>query len=54
MTLHFAIKRNFLLKRAIWNAVMELDRTKHSFRSKQVEKIKNDLLKALLDDMDII
>ncbi len=29
---------------------MELDRTKNSFRSKQVEKIKNDLIEVLLDE----
>ncbi len=44
------IIRENQLKRAIWDAVMELDRTKHSFRSKQIEKIKKDLMKVLLDE----
>ncbi len=46
------MNRENQLKRAIWNAVIELEKTKYSFRSKQIEKIKNDLLKALLDDAD--
>ncbi len=45
-----AMSRENQLKKAVWNAIMELDRTKHSFKSQQIEKIKKNLLKALLDD----
>ncbi len=45
-----AINHKNQLKRVIWNEVMELDRTKASFKSKRIEKIKNDLLKVLLNE----
>ncbi len=44
------MNRENRLKRAIWNAIIELEKTKHIFKSKKIEKIKNDLRKALLDE----
>ncbi len=44
------MSRESQLKKAIWDAVTALEKTKHSFRSKQIEKIKNDLLQVLMEE----